>query len=66
MSARERFWIEGYYYLLATGDLEKAEQTFKLWKQPTRGISYLSMGWGLFSSAEKMCGSDRIVWAIPR
>jgi hypothetical protein len=53
VSDRERFWIEGYYYLLASGDLEKAEQSFELWKQLTRGISYLSMGWGWFSSAEK-------------
>jgi serine/threonine protein kinase/tetratricopeptide (TPR) repeat protein len=33
VSERERLWIEGWYYLLATGELEKAAQTFELWKQ---------------------------------
>ena len=32
-SERERFSIEGYYYLVATGELEKGVQTFELWKQ---------------------------------
>ena len=30
---RERFFIEGYYYLIATGELEKSAQTFGLWQQ---------------------------------
>ena len=33
VSERERFSIEGFYYLEATGELEKAAQTFELWKQ---------------------------------
>jgi serine/threonine protein kinase/tetratricopeptide (TPR) repeat protein len=33
VSERERLWIEGWYYLLATGELEKAAQTFELWQQ---------------------------------
>ena len=32
-SERERFSIEGFYYLVATGELEKAAQTYELWKQ---------------------------------
>jgi tetratricopeptide (TPR) repeat protein len=33
VSDRERFGIEGLYYLSAVGDLEKAEQTYDLWQQ---------------------------------
>ncbi|HKT48065.1 MAG TPA: protein kinase [Candidatus Acidoferrales bacterium] len=33
VSERERFTIEGFYYLIATGDLEKAAQTYELWEQ---------------------------------
>ncbi len=33
VSERERFTIEGRYYVNATGELEKAAQTFELWKQ---------------------------------
>jgi tetratricopeptide (TPR) repeat protein len=33
VSERERFQIEAFYYLLATGELEKAAQTYELWKQ---------------------------------
>jgi serine/threonine protein kinase/Flp pilus assembly protein TadD len=33
VSDRERFGIEGLYYLSALGDLEKAEQTYDLWQQ---------------------------------
>ena len=33
VSERERFSIEGFYYLETTGELEKAAQTFELWKQ---------------------------------
>jgi serine/threonine protein kinase/tetratricopeptide (TPR) repeat protein len=33
VSERERFTIEGNYYLAATGELEKAAQTFELWQQ---------------------------------
>lgn len=32
-SERERFAIEGNYYLNVTGELEKAAQVFELWKQ---------------------------------
>jgi tetratricopeptide (TPR) repeat protein len=33
VSERERFSIEGNYYLAATGELEKAAQTYELWQQ---------------------------------
>jgi DNA-binding winged helix-turn-helix (wHTH) protein/tetratricopeptide (TPR) repeat protein len=33
VSERERFTIEGRYYVNATGELEKAAQTFELWQQ---------------------------------
>jgi serine/threonine protein kinase/tetratricopeptide (TPR) repeat protein len=33
VSERERFWIEGNYYGFATGELEKAAQTYELWHQ---------------------------------
>ena len=33
VSERERFTIEGFYYLVATGEMEKAAQTYELWQQ---------------------------------
>ena len=33
VSERERFAIEGFYYWNATGELEKAAQTYELWQQ---------------------------------
>jgi eukaryotic-like serine/threonine-protein kinase len=33
VSERERFSIEGHYYLIVTGELEKAAQTLELWRQ---------------------------------
>ena len=33
MSEREKFRISGTYYLLATGELEKAIQAYELWAQ---------------------------------
>ena len=46
MSERERFSIEGNYYLGATGELEKAAQTFELWKQtyPRDEVPYADLG----------------------
>jgi eukaryotic-like serine/threonine-protein kinase len=46
VSERERFSIEGFYYLIATGELEKAAQTFELWKQtyPRDELPYLDLG----------------------
>ena len=46
VSERERFSIEGNYYLIATGELEKAAQTYELWQQtyPRDDAPYSSAG----------------------
>jgi serine/threonine protein kinase/tetratricopeptide (TPR) repeat protein len=46
VSERERFFIEGSYYLSATGELEKAAQTYELCQQtyPRDAQSYRSGG----------------------
>jgi tetratricopeptide (TPR) repeat protein len=46
ISERERFSIEGDYYWLATGELEKAAQTYELWQQtyPRDALSYNDLG----------------------
>jgi serine/threonine protein kinase/predicted Zn-dependent protease len=33
VSEQERLYIEGNYYILVTGELEKAAQTYELWRQ---------------------------------
>jgi tetratricopeptide (TPR) repeat protein len=47
VSERERFSIDGFYYLIATGELEKAAQTYELWKQtyPRDFIPYGNLGY---------------------
>ena len=46
VSERERFLIEGRYYIAATGELEKAAQTFELWQQtyPRDDLPYIDLG----------------------
>jgi tetratricopeptide (TPR) repeat protein len=46
VSERERFYIEGNYYLFVTGELEKAAQTYELWQQtyPRDDMPYRSLG----------------------
>jgi eukaryotic-like serine/threonine-protein kinase len=46
VSEREKFSIEGTYYLEATGELEKAEQTYELWQQtyPRDSSPYTNLG----------------------
>jgi len=46
VSERERFDIEGRYYLSATGELEKAAQTYELWQQtyPREDRAYRRLG----------------------
>ncbi len=53
VSERERFDIEGHYYLTATGELEKAAQIFELWQQtytrdviPYTGLTVISADLG--------------------
>jgi tetratricopeptide (TPR) repeat protein len=46
VSERERFFIEGYYFLCATGELEKATQTYELWQEtyPRDDMPYIDLG----------------------
>ena len=46
VSERERFFIEAIYYLIATGELEKAAQTYELWQQtyPRDDLPYTEPG----------------------
>jgi tetratricopeptide (TPR) repeat protein len=46
VSERERFNIEGNYYSNATGELEKAAQTYELWQQtyPKEAGAYAGLG----------------------
>jgi DNA-binding winged helix-turn-helix (wHTH) protein/tetratricopeptide (TPR) repeat protein len=46
VSERERFFIEGSYYLDATGELEKAAQAYELWQQtyPRDDLPYRRLG----------------------
>ena len=58
VSERERFDIEADYYLSATGELEKAAQTYELWQQtyprdtrPYRVLGIISMALGNWEKA---------------
>ena len=46
VSERERISIEANYYLTATGELEKAAQTYELWQQtyPRDELPYINLG----------------------
>jgi serine/threonine protein kinase/tetratricopeptide (TPR) repeat protein len=46
VSERERFLIDGFYYATATGELEKAAQTYALWQQtyPRDFVPYGNLG----------------------
>ena len=46
VSERERFYIEANYYWYATGELEKAAQTYELWQQtyPRDYVPYANLG----------------------
>ncbi len=46
VSERERFSIEGIYYVTATGDLDKAAQVYELWQQtyPRDEVPYVNLG----------------------
>jgi DNA-binding winged helix-turn-helix (wHTH) protein/tetratricopeptide (TPR) repeat protein len=46
-SERERFFIEANYYLVTTGELDKASQTFELWRQiyPRDDLPYVQLGY---------------------
>jgi eukaryotic-like serine/threonine-protein kinase len=57
VSERERFSIEGYYYLVTTGELEKAARTYESWQQayPRDFIPYNNLGliYGALGNSEK-------------
>ncbi len=46
VSERERFYIEGYYYMNVTGELEKTAQTYELWQQtyPRDFVAHYQLG----------------------
>ena len=50
VSERERFTIEGRYYVNATGELEKAAQTYELWQQAYPRDDFPHRWLGLISS----------------
>ena len=56
-SERERFLVEGHYYLAATGELEKAAQIFELWQQtyPRDDMPHVDAGFisGVLGNWEK-------------
>jgi hypothetical protein len=62
VSERERFFIEGTYYQFATGELEKAAQTYELWEQtyprddaPHRRLGNISVILGNWEKALGAC-----------
>jgi tetratricopeptide (TPR) repeat protein len=63
VSERERFFIEGWYYLAVTGELEKAAQSHELWQQtyPRDEIPYVNLGAisGSLGNWEKALGEAR-------
>jgi DNA-binding winged helix-turn-helix (wHTH) protein/tetratricopeptide (TPR) repeat protein len=46
VSERERFFIEAYYYFVATGEIEKAAQSDEMWRQtyPRDAQPYVHLG----------------------
>jgi class 3 adenylate cyclase/tetratricopeptide (TPR) repeat protein len=62
VSERERFGIEGVYYLQATGELEKAAQTYEMWQQtfprenvPYTDIAFISASLGNWEKTLEEC-----------
>jgi tetratricopeptide (TPR) repeat protein len=63
VSERERLSIEGQYYITATGELEKAAQTYELWQQiyPRDYLAYEDLGFisGSLGNWEKALEESR-------
>ncbi len=63
VSERERFAIEAGYYLMATGELEKAEQAYRQWGQtyPRDPVPYEDLGfvYSVLGDREKALDADR-------
>ena len=70
VSERERFFIEGWYYLAVTGELEKAAQSHELWQQtyPRDEIPYINLGAisGSLGNWEKALGEARLLHGTDR
>ena len=63
VTERERFFIEGNYYINTTGGMEKAAQTFELWKQtyprdeaPYANLAFISF---MLGNLEKALAESR-------
>jgi len=64
VSERERFSIEASYYTYATGELEKAAQSYEQWQQiyPRDTVPYVNLGfiYGFLANWEKAATEDRV------
>ena len=73
VSDRERFRIEGVYYMYAVGNLEKARQTFELYSQaypretrPWNSLGILSMVYGRWDEAiRQLSEASRLAPDVP-
>jgi serine/threonine protein kinase/tetratricopeptide (TPR) repeat protein len=58
VSERERYSIEGSYYLKVTGELEKGAETYELWQKtyPRNAVPYINLGfvYGTLGRCEKV------------
>ncbi len=63
VTEREKFAIEAGYYLITTGELEKAEQTYRQWGQtyPRDPVPYEDLGfvYSVLGDREKALDADR-------
>jgi hypothetical protein len=67
VSDRERFWIEGYYYLLGNWRLGEGRAVFRVVETDLpEGFRTSQWVGACFLPLKKMCGCDRIAWTIPR
>ncbi len=68
VSERERFLIEANYYLRVTGELEKAAQTYELWRQtyPRDTVPYENLGFisGSLGNLKKGLEEDRAIMRL--
>jgi eukaryotic-like serine/threonine-protein kinase len=62
VSERERLGIEGVYYLQATGELEKAAQTYEMWQQtyprdnvPSTDLAFIAASLGNWEKTLEEC-----------
>ena len=70
LSERERFYVSSHYEMNATGDLEKANQIFRMWAQryPQDVVPVEDMGWnylGLGYYDKSMAAGRRVLALAP-